>query len=686
MANETLVAELKARQEREAAAGTLTPVEDLLRQHPELAGDERAVFALVRHEMRCREKAGRELLHREYLTRFPQFRELLELEREYEDAVRSEVERAFGPPAPGAVTPTRSFSPPEEPAGVAESPPPSPEDEDLVKLGVLGAGGEGSVYLVWEKTPKRTAACKVVWNHGRGDSAESGSVDREAEALAPLDHPNIARLYSTGRGDGFCYLLREHVEGCDLRSQLGAPWEPLKVAALGEELAGALQHAHDRGVVHGDVKPENVMMRLGTTPVLIDFNVSAVRGGQARGGTLTYMSPERVGTPERVNPREDLYGLGLILSEALTGRRPGPAGPPELPTATPAELAAIVRKCLAKDYPSAGAVAHALRRFRASRQPRPTRGASRLQSLLIAVFIAVVAGTAGAGLLLLHEVWGKVSNLEEQQRANSDNYSYRDKTYAATDGATDERLKDYEKAWVRYTAGHRLTGEEPVHLMGRYAYLINKDPAKCASRDLIQIRCVYESLLGEGHDTPADRRPLLHFAMGTVHDNYSLGLREDTREWREAKGTAISYYRKAIEENKDCAPAWNNLADTQVELGDAADVVANARKALQVGNPLAEPSVLAARLDTLLQAHVLQARVKGRWDTRDLAEAKRAADELISSLNRCGKRYRADYIASEIRPKLAPETIPTAESMKAAQANNPLFTKPFVLNPVGGMP
>jgi hypothetical protein len=199
----------------------------------------------------------------------------------------------------------------------------------------LGAGGFGTVYAARDERLGRPVAVKVIPAGG----AAPERAQREARAVARLDHDAIVALFDAGEEDGCRYLVSELVEGRTL-AQLEAAGElsDRDVLRIGLALADALAHAHERGVIHRDVKPQNVIVpdaassRRGAAK-LTDFGVAHLAGEDALTmtgdvvGTLAYMAPEQAaGTA--VDERADLYALGLVLYEALAGRNPVSAGSP----------------------------------------------------------------------------------------------------------------------------------------------------------------------------------------------------------------------------------------------------------------------------------------------------------------------------------------------------------------------
>ncbi|MEU6368258.1 protein kinase [Streptomyces sp. NPDC046931] len=223
---------------------------------------------------------------------------------------------------------------------------------------VIGSGGTGDVHRGYDLRLKRPVAVKVFRTDADIDMEDR--LDNEAVILARLHHPRLVSVYDAGRHNGRAYLVMQLVEGPTLRKRITAgPLAPAETAALGADLALALSHAHEAGVVHRDVKPSNIILDASGRPHLTDFGISRLLDSTTRTatgtlvGTAAYLSPEQVlGSP--VGPPADVYALGLVLLECLTGRLEYDGGPleaaiarlhraPELPGFLPDELVALLR-------------------------------------------------------------------------------------------------------------------------------------------------------------------------------------------------------------------------------------------------------------------------------------------------------------------------------------------------------
>jgi predicted Ser/Thr protein kinase len=270
---------------------------------------------------------------------------------------------------------------------------------------LLGVGGLGVVYLARDRRLDRAVALKVLAPPTHGDVTTRERVLREARAAARVNDPAVAAIYEVGESDGVTFIAMEYVEGETLRAALSrGPLPVPRVVRLGAELAHGLSRAHAQGVVHRDLKPENVLLDVGAggRAKILDFGIAAEHGARSSSsGTPVYMAPEQREAAV-ADVRSDVYALGVVLHECLTG----PVGRIE-PTALaagapqrlarigcPAALARIVERCIAVDpsgrFEDGAAVARALDALMQADQ----RHRSRWKTIAAGA-VALVAGVGG---------------------------------------------------------------------------------------------------------------------------------------------------------------------------------------------------------------------------------------------------------------------------------------------------
>ncbi|MBX3746669.1 MAG: serine/threonine protein kinase [Verrucomicrobiae bacterium] len=228
-------------------------------------------------------------------------------------------------------------------------------------LGLLGAGGMGFVFQARQPHLERLVALKLLPVPLAADPHFSERFLREGRLLARLAHPGIVSVHDFGQAGGFAYLLMEYVDGVNLRVAMNAGrFTPAEALALVPGICEALQYAHERGVLHRDIKPENLLLDAQGRVKIADFGIAKLVGAPARGGTLTasgarlgtpqYMAPEQIEQPAAVDHRADIYSLGVVFYEMLTGELPlGRFAPPSRKTPLDARVDRIVLRALAKE-------------------------------------------------------------------------------------------------------------------------------------------------------------------------------------------------------------------------------------------------------------------------------------------------------------------------------------------------
>jgi serine/threonine protein kinase/WD40 repeat protein len=377
--------------------------EDLLAAYPTLAGDNEAALELVYLEFAVREGLGQAPTPAQWYERFPQWRADLEQMFQVHDELRLAVSDL------GTQDGESSLG---RPMGTGD------RIAGYVVVEELGRGGMGVVYQARQVRLNRTVALKLILAGEYASPKQRERFQREAEAAARLDHPNIVRVLEVGEHAGRPFCSMEYVDGGSLADRLtGAPWPARTAAELVAAIARAAHHAHERGVVHRDLKPANILIagdprspaerstdpehppksrepqRLAGTPKIADFGLAKSLneergGGPTRTGdvlgTPAYMAPEQTGgRAQPVGPATDVWALGAILYELLTGRPPfqgdstvetlqqvrqdDPVSPRRLRPRLPRDLETICLKCLRKAphdrYGSAAELADDLERW-----------------------------------------------------------------------------------------------------------------------------------------------------------------------------------------------------------------------------------------------------------------------------------------------------------------------------------
>ncbi len=362
-------------------------------------GDQAALFEeLLILELELRRAGAESPNPAEYIARFPDRQERVA-------AVFAQTTTASAAHPSGATEPAALRAGPLSPASPASATQartisliPTDESQEIRLIGSIGdydlieeiaRGGMGVVYRARHRGLKRVVALKMILSGQMASAQERERFRREAELAANLDHPHIVPIYEVHEDQGHCFFSMKLIDGGSLSKQAGRYTTDAAAAArLVSTLARAVDHAHGQGFLHCDLKPSNVLLDQHGAPYLTDFGLarrtgadSSLSGSGTILGTPSYMAPEQAaGSRASLGPATDVYGLGAILYELLTGRPPfradtvmetvvrvlerDPTPPRELRRDVPRELESICLKCLEKSprdrYPSARALAEEL--------------------------------------------------------------------------------------------------------------------------------------------------------------------------------------------------------------------------------------------------------------------------------------------------------------------------------------
>ncbi|HEV2948214.1 MAG TPA: serine/threonine-protein kinase, partial [Gemmataceae bacterium] len=525
-----LVEKIRGEQRRCWQAGEHVGAETYLQRYPALQSDPDCALEVVYGEVMLREEHGEAPDLEEYLRRFPTLAEQLGPLFEVHHALES-----------GQLLDAN-----HERAKIADTLPamrrrsagkgtPFPAIPGYEILDELGRGGMGIVYRARQTGLNRTAAIKMILAGDYAGPEELARFRTEAEAVGRLQHPNIVAIYEVGEQNGRPYLCMEYVEGGSLAQQLtGAPQPVRPAAQFVETLARAMHYSHQQGIVHRDLKPANILLQKSEVrgqksefeiqksrsqssssdlcplisdlcPKITDFGLAKIlaegQGSQTRTGAIlgtpSYMAPEQAGgsindngqaKARAISPAVDVYALGAILYELLTGRPPfraetpletllqvtalEPVPPSRLQPRLPRDLTTICLKCLqkepAKRYRSALELAEDLRRFIDGKpiQARPVTAAERLwrwsrRNPILATMTASVAS-----LVLLIAIGSSIMavRLKEERNVAIDNWTRAERAeQVATETAQDATDKLWQSLLAQAEAGRRSDQADRRH-------------------------------------------------------------------------------------------------------------------------------------------------------------------------------------------------------------------------------
>lgn len=374
-------------------------VEELLKQHPDLSQNNHAVLDLIYAEVLLCEENGQAAVQAEYVRRFPDLQEEIARQFQLHRALDDAPEQADLPTATGGHT--LSVSNPTK----AQPTHKFPQIAGFEILELAGQGGSGIAYRAYDQQLKRIVAIKLLHRVASQDSVQRQRLVREAEAAASLVHPSIVQVHQIGENNGDPYLVMEFIDGRSLAEALQeGPLSVDKAIDVVIQVAEAIDYAHNSGIIHRDLKPANVLLDKDEKPHVCDFGLARQIESEftlhATGdvmGTPAYMPPEQA-RGEGVTVASDVYSLGAVLYQCLTGRPPFLASTPweimtqvmtddpptirQLNSVLPRDLETICSVALHKlphrRYASAAVLADELQRFR-NGEPIQARPVGRIE-------------------------------------------------------------------------------------------------------------------------------------------------------------------------------------------------------------------------------------------------------------------------------------------------------------------
>lgn len=600
---------IRTDQRREWLADRRVLIEAYLARFPSLTGDTSAVVELLWSEFQLRTELGDRPNPDEYERRFPDFADALRRRLQAGDVVNQAavaetlisekpgLDSNFAtmalPPAAAleqmAPTLDKDETAPDDKPGVRPIRPTRPYQRPIAGmpvipgyevLGELGRGGMGVVYRARQKALGREVALKMVLSGQFAGAYELERFRTEAMQMAKLQHANIVQIYEIGEFDGRPYLALEYLPGGSLAKVLESkPLGPMPAAELVETLSRAAHHAHERGIIHRDLKPANVLLGADGSPKITDFGL-AKGGGSVSDtasyavlGTPSYMAPEQAGGQSRdVGPTADVYALGSILYESLTGRPPfraataldtmqlvtstEPVPPSELTINLPRDIETITLKCLQKDpakrYQTAADLADDLQRFRTDRpiraRPTPTwekvwKWAKRRPAWagLIATLIIATTSLIGIG------IWVNAVVRHERDIAREQ----RDRARTNAELA-ERRFQENREAVDRY-----FTGVSESELQ-------DEPGLQPLRKKLLKIaQGYYAKFVSERGDDPSVRTDLAKSLTRLARITSEL---DDPREAIQLHLQALRIYDELVQKQPDDLGARFQVAETWYEL------------------------------------------------------------------------------------------------------------------------
>jgi serine/threonine-protein kinase len=578
---------------------------------------------------------------------------------------------------------SRSIEEPADSAGVRDW----PQIPGYEIVGEIGRGGMGVVYKARQRGLNRWTALKMVLAGAHAGPQQVARFHTEAKAVALLQHPNIVQIYDVGEHGGLPYFSLEYVDGGTLFKKVHRqPQPPHQAAHLIEMLAEAMDYAHQHGVIHRDLKPGNVLLTIDGQPKITDFGLAKLLEGdssQTRTGTIvgtpSYMAPEQArGQTHEIGPRADVYALGAMLYELLTGQPPflaatpmetmlqvthnEPMPPSRLTPKLPPDLETICLKCLQKEshkrYASAGALAADLRRFLIGEPivARPVGSGERAWRWCRRNPKVAVLSAAVFVLLLAITVMSVASNLQlKKQQAETERQFERAENNAALEREArrlaDQKRDEALKAEGRAADNAAIAGEQRTLALNTLYGLVTKVEDKLRDKEnMNDLRqdILKTALEGLGKVSKSvETAPIVDRSMGValqrMGDNYEqMGQTEE----------AVRLYRSSLEIFRRLQPEqprndwipWNQAVSydklgglSHDFYGDAVAALDYYQKSLAIRQTLVAkpnpvtPDIPAARRRTAL----IVSYIKLAELARQVGDPAKSADYARESLKEC---------------------------------------------------
>ncbi len=428
-------------------------------------------------------------------------------------------------------------------------------------LEFIGQGGMGAVYKVRQKPLDRIVALKILPPQAAGSAGFAERFTREARALAKLNHPHIVTLHEFGQADGLFYFLMEFVDGVNLRQLLGAsPIAPKEALAIVPQICEALQYAHERGIVHRDIKPENILLSKEGSVKIADFGVAKIvalgrdetaaekeatpsrdlTGAGSTLGTPRYMAPEQIRNSAEVDHRADIYSLGVVFYQMLTGELPSSKiEPPSRKVVIDVRLDEVVLRALEKKPELRFQQANALKTQvetiaqtpgKPGRPVAPAVAASRKvwRWAAVAAVLVIVGIAAVFGLFQVGRVQNLGSGVKDLEPAESpQKLRSLPNTQVIDAGITDPKLPWAWQELEQRAQDGRLKHDEAASLLQHLAAWMKRDYPNGYHEPLTWLAEMFRTLQGRGLVTKEEQLQFLETYYGQPAIEPLARLREN---------------------------------------------------------------------------------------------------------------------------------------------------------------